>query len=150
MTFREFKASNTKVTINDATFSMKLLAGAGLDRDHYARAVFELVKDGRLTAEQLDDWIARARSPRKRLAVKDEITAMYSPPAQKPVKVARQRRKPKSFAMVSRSDHERARKLAEKLGLLPAPAEGGRYRVTADTKQSSELTLGGFWMTDDG
>lgn len=152
MTFREFKTERHNIPVGEKKLSMKLLEAVGLDRDYYARALFNMAVKGQLDEQQLEAWLSRARDPRKRATVKAEIGATQqaaeTPPTPQAPRV-RKRKKQATYEMLSRSDHGRARKAAAALGLDLRSAEGGRFQLTATGKQASELTLTGFWMTVD-
>lgn len=147
--FREF-ADGAALELGDSTVTIKALQKAGLALP-YARAIFDLVQAGKLSEELYLDWMRRLQLPRKANAVKDELGELMNPQAPPVKKRAKRKAAPKTYLLVSRSDHARAEAAAIKAGLKPVPSKQGsdRWQVTAPPKVASALTLTGYWMTAD-
>ena len=159
--FSRFRLGTPVTLPSGKTVTYQELSATGLP-DHYIRRLFKGAVQGKVTRQQVDDWLKRAGSSDRRTVqkVKSELEAL-EPPLPAPPKTAPKgvrRRKPseKLITLVSKGNHKQAVKVAESYGLTPVRIAEANLRpgqsAEAHTVQATSLIAGklittGSWAT---
>lgn len=75
MSFRAFRDGQPLLLSDGASVTYERLRSAGL-ADYYARIVFEQARRGKLTGEQLDEWLEAAKDPKQLVKLKNRMRSL--------------------------------------------------------------------------